>query len=155
MNRQVNYIIYAMLLSLSLPIGYYFIDKIISAENASQKEPLNPTAEKVIVESPADKSAAAGKMLFFNKCASCHQIFKNSTGPALMSLEERGPWNDRKSLYSWIRNPAKFMLTNDYTKNLKKEFGSMMVGFPDLTDDEIDAIVDYVHASQICRQVIY
>ena len=137
-----------MLLSLSLPIGYYFVDKIVSTEIASQNQLAVIDEVKEIKPGSINKSAYLGKSLFNSKCASCHQIFKHSTGPALMSLEERGPWGDRKKLYSWVRNPATFMIKDNYTQNLKKEFGSMMQAFPDLTDDEIDAIIDYLNASQ-------
>ncbi|MBS1607500.1 MAG: cytochrome c [Bacteroidetes bacterium] len=154
-NKQVNSIIYAMLLSLSLLIGYYFIDKIVATEIVRQNQSTFIDRDVNTEFVTASKSVYLGKSLFDGKCASCHLIFKNSTGPALMSLEERGPWSDRTELYNWIRNPAKFMSTNGYTKNLKKEFGSMMQAFPDLTNAEINAIVDYINASQSMRQVIY
>ena len=31
---------------------------------------------------------AAGKTVFMSKCASCHQVLKKATGPALAGLEE-------------------------------------------------------------------
>jgi len=36
------------------------------------------------------------------------------------------------------------MQTNAYTRELRNKYGTMMLSFPDITDDEIDAIVDYV-----------
>ncbi|MGC4035681.1 MAG: cytochrome c [Chitinophagaceae bacterium] len=144
MNRQVNYIIYAVLLSLSLPIGYYFIDKIVSTEVFSNKQvsvsSVAPVAPPVMSE-----SAAWGKILFNSKCASCHQIYKDATGPNFIGFEERGPWKDRTKLYAWIRNPSKFMETDAYTKGLKEKYGSMMTAFPDITDQEVDAIVNYIN----------
>jgi cytochrome c2 len=91
------------------------------------------------------KSAAWGKTLFNSKCASCHILFKDATGPGILGFEERGPWKDRNKLYAWIINPAKFMETDPYTRNLKKIFGSMMQSFPDIKDEEVDAIVDYIN----------
>ena len=55
-------------------------------------------------------NAQDGKAIFNSKCAACHNVFKNSTGPALGGMEERGPWSDRKKLYAWIHNPAAFMV---------------------------------------------
>ncbi|MEJ0101839.1 MAG: c-type cytochrome [Bacteroidota bacterium] len=130
MNRQVNYIIYAVLLSLSLPIGYYFVSKIASTEITGQNQSMiidNGEKDNTIA---TGKSAFIGKGLFNSKCAACHQIFKHSTGPALMSLEERGSWGDRSELYKWIKNPAAYMKTNKYTKDLKGAYGSMMQSFP-------------------------
>lgn len=79
-----------------------------------------------------------------SKCASCHQVLKNATGPALVGFEERGPWVDRKKVYEWIKNPTAFMVKDKYTQELKKAYGSMMTRFPDLTNEEIDAIIEYL-----------
>ena len=88
-----------------------------------------------------------GKNLFMSKCASCHTLFKNMTGPGLAGVIERGPWTDRKELYKWIRNPEKYMQTNTYTAELKRQFGTVMQAFPNLTDEEIDLIVEYIKFS--------
>lgn len=90
--------------------------------------------------------AQDGKALFSANCASCHAINKNLTGPALAGLETRGPWGDRKQLYAWIHNPAGFMAKDPYTQQLKAQFnGVVMTAFPNLSEKEIDAIVDYVN----------
>ena len=44
---------------------------------------------------------AAGKALFMGKCASCHNVLKPGTGPALKGLEERHKWADHKELQAW------------------------------------------------------
>ncbi len=87
----------------------------------------------------------SGKSLFHAKCATCHNIFKNTTGPALMGFEERGPWADRLKLYEFVKNPAAFMAKDAYTKGLLDQYKSMMSGFPDLSNKDIDAIVDYIN----------
>ena len=145
MNRQVNYIIYAMLLSLSLPIGYYFIDKIISAETFSDNQPTLIENKTEFVKPIMSESAALGKTLFNSKCASCHRVTGIIDGPGLFGLEERGPWGDRSKLYEWVRNPVKFMKSDPYTKSLKAQYGSMMQSFPDIKNNEVDAIVDYIN----------
>ncbi len=89
--------------------------------------------------------AQDGKALFQANCASCHALNKKLTGPALAGLEERGPWADRKKLYSWIRNPAGFAKTDAYAAGLIKEYGVLMTAFPSLSDAEIDAVVTYIN----------
>ena len=89
--------------------------------------------------------AQDGKALFQANCASCHALNKKLTGPALAGLEERGPWADRKKLYSWIRNPAGFAKTEPYAAGLIKEYGVLMTAFPSLSDAEIDAVVTYIN----------
>jgi cytochrome c1 len=67
------------------------------------------------------------------------------TGPSLGAALQNERWADRKRLYEWIRNPEAFMKKDTYTNELRKQYGSMMQAFPTLTDDEIDAIVNYIN----------
>ncbi|MBL7762470.1 MAG: cytochrome c [Chitinophagaceae bacterium] len=143
MNKQVNYIIYAMLLSLSLLIGYFFIDKIASTKLLNQNQSsISDTKIKKPIP-PMSESVVLGKTYFNNKCAPCHQIHKDD--PSILGFEQRGPWSDRQNLYSWVRNPEAFMKNDKYTQELKARYGSTMLAFPDLSDMEIDAIVDYIN----------
>lgn len=88
--------------------------------------------------------AQDGRVIFQTNCASCHALDKNLTGPALRGFLNRGPWADRKQLYSWIHNPAGFMAKDPYTQGLKAQYNAMMSAFPSLSEKEIDAIADYV-----------
>lgn len=91
-------------------------------------------------------SAQDGKALFQTNCASCHNVLKNGTGPALAGFETRGPWSDRAKLYEWVHNPTKFMQTDPYTAGLKAQYGLVMTAFPSLTTKDIDAITDYINS---------
>jgi len=88
---------------------------------------------------------AAGKTVFMSKCASCHQVLKKATGPALAGLEERHKWADHKELLSWINNPAAYMAKDAYTQGLKAEYGSMMTAFPDVTLQDVVNVVAYIN----------
>ena len=88
---------------------------------------------------------AAGKTVFMSKCASCHQVLKKATGPALAGLEERHKWADHKELLSWINNPAAYMAKDAYTQGLKAEYGSMMTAFSDVTLQDVDNVVAYIN----------
>jgi cytochrome c551/c552 len=90
--------------------------------------------------------AQNGETIFKANCASCHSVTKDLTGPALKGVESRGPWSDRKKLYDWIHNPGKFMQTDPYTQGLKASHQNiLMTPFPQLSEKEIDAIIDYVN----------
>jgi cytochrome c2 len=147
MNRQVEYIIHAGL-SLILIMGVW---KIIQSGPVIIKEQHSSFYCGTI--SPQDNknlsvAALKGKALFMGKCASCHHLFKDGTGPRLTGFRERGPWMDKKNVYAWIRNPQTFMHKNKYTRSLKDQFGGgMMIAFPDITDQEIDAIIEYIDLS--------
>lgn len=94
-------------------------------------------------------TALQGKTLFMSRCASCHVLFKNMTGPDLVGFTKREPWTDRNNVYDWIRNPAAFMQKNEYAKQLKEAYnGTMMTAFPDMTNGEIDAICSYVKEAE-------
>lgn len=91
-------------------------------------------------------SAQDGKAIFQDNCASCHSVTKDLTGPALKGVTTRGPWTDRKKIYEWVHNPAKFMSSDPYTQGLKKQFGgAMMTAFPALAEKEIDAVIEHIN----------
>lgn len=126
-------------------MGGFIIKKIASIEENREKSTIDfapPAHEDLKLTSASD-----GKRLFLGKCAACHHVFKEGTGPALSGFEERGSWSDREKLYEWIRNPLAFMKKDPYTKNLKVKYGSVMTAFPDLTNAEVDAIVEYINQS--------
>ncbi len=91
---------------------------------------------------------AKGEALFKAKCASCHNknMKADMTGPALGGVLER--WNgDTTKLYSYIRNWAVYTkTTNDpYAIELENWDPSVMQVFPELTDEDIDAILSYIN----------
>jgi cytochrome c2 len=96
----------------------------------------------------------AGKALFNSKCASCHQVKKAGTGPALEGLEQRHKWADHNELLKWINNPAAYMATDPYTKGLKAQYGSMMTAFADLTIKDVDDIVAYINDAAVVKAVV-
>ncbi len=93
------------------------------------------------------QDAASGKTLFMGKCASCHNVTKKGTGPALGGIEERHKWSDHNEILKWAHNPTGYMAADPYTQGLKGEYGSMMQAFPDLKLKEVDDIVAYVNAA--------
>ncbi len=113
---------------------------------------LKPIAKKtaliglVFLLSYTSVFAQNGKQLFQQNCQSCHAINKKLTGPALAGVTERGPWGDRANLHKWVHNPAAFIPTTPYTKALQAEYGQIMPGFPQLSEKDIDAIIEYVSA---------
>ena len=88
--------------------------------------------------------AQSGQQIFQQNCQSCHSLDKDLTGPHLRGVEERGPWGDRANLVKWVHNPSAFMASDPYTQGLQKTFGSIMPGFPQLSEDNIHAIFDYI-----------
>jgi mono/diheme cytochrome c family protein len=94
--------------------------------------------------------AQDGKALFGANCASCHKIDKESTGPALQGARAR--WEaagEGELIIDWVKDNGALRASgkskraiqvfNDYK-------GAAMQAFPALTNDEINAILDYADA---------
>lgn len=91
-------------------------------------------------------AAPDGKALFMSNCASCHHPVKKSTGPALQGADSRVP--SKEWLYNWVHNSAKVIASGDqYGNKIYNEYAkTAMTAFPNLTTEEIDAIITYVNA---------
>ncbi len=95
----------------------------------------------------AQELADQGKGLFKANCASCHNknMIDNMTGPALGGVQER--WEGKEELlYDWIRNSSAVIAAGDpYAVSLYNEYNkSVMTAFPNLTDEEIEALLVYI-----------
>jgi mono/diheme cytochrome c family protein len=90
-------------------------------------------------------NAQDGKVLFSQKCASCHAPNKVLIGPALAGAEER--WPDKTKIYDWVHNSAA-VVKSGYPRAVEvyTQFNKIqMTAFPELTDKDIDAILAYVN----------
>lgn len=89
-------------------------------------------------------AAPDGKALFQANCASCHNPYKDLTGPALNGVTARTP--GKEWLYKWIRNSSALKATGDkYANEISAKWNNVvMTAFPALSTDEIDAIIAYV-----------
>lgn len=90
--------------------------------------------------------AEDGKSLFTGKCASCHTLGKDATGPNLQGV--LGRWNNNKAnLRAWVKNSGAYLKTGDkYATEVYNKFGKQaMTAFEGQLDDkQIDAIIEYV-----------
>ncbi len=97
----------------------------------------------LLLSNVAASAAPDGKALFMSNCASCHNPIKESTGPALQNIRASLPGGDW--VYKWVKNSAALIAAGDaeavrvYTKYNK----TAMTAFPNLSNEEIDAILQY------------
>ncbi len=91
-------------------------------------------------------NAQDGKALFQANCASCHNPLKDVTGPALKGMDQRAP--SKEWLYKWVRNSSALVASGDkYAVELFNKWNKVpMTSFPNLTDADIDAIIEYVNS---------
>jgi mono/diheme cytochrome c family protein len=92
-----------------------------------------------------------GENLYKAKCSSCHQIEKNGTGPMLKGARQR--WADAGEgdlIYEWVKNNAA-LRGSGKSKRAKQVYdeygGSQMQLFADLSNDQIDQILNYADSS--------
>ena len=90
--------------------------------------------------------AQDGEGLFKAKCATCHSLKKNSTGPMLQGVKQK--WADADEadmLYEWVKNSDVLISTGKSTMAAAIE-GFSVTAMPaqQVTNEEVDAILDYV-----------
>ncbi len=87
-------------------------------------------------------AAAKGEDLFKVNCATCHKPYEKLIGPALQGVTTR--WESKALLYAFVRNSQEVIATNAYAKKLFEEYKqSPMLPYPQLTDEDINAILNY------------
>ena len=90
-------------------------------------------------------SVANGEQLFTINCTQCHLAKKPFVGPALANVEAR--WKNKKLLYEFVRNSADVIQRYEYAAAVYKKLNeSPLLPFPDLTDDDIQAIFEYCNS---------
>ncbi|KAB7731676.1 c-type cytochrome [Rudanella paleaurantiibacter] len=89
-----------------------------------------------------------GKGLFNNNCAQCHAVTDEVVvGPGLKGVRQRTPGEDW--LYKWIRNSSSLIAAGDaYGVQVFNKYNKIqMSNFPNLTDDDIKSILDYIDSA--------
>jgi mono/diheme cytochrome c family protein len=116
--------------------------------------PCKPVIKKLtlsllffVVFSISRSSAQDGQQLFMSKCASCHNVFKDMTGPMLRGVINKEKYTDKQHLYDWIHRPQEFYNTDPYYVALKAQYKSTMTPFESLKEEEIDAIFKYIETA--------
>ena len=145
MNNDVKYVIRGTVLALVVAITINVVQYYKPISYITTKEPVvnkvnttTKTSNPVIVN-------IEGQNLFHEHCSACHQfpLYKRVLGPTIEGVKNRV--KDKKLLRGWIRNSSKVLQSgNPYFNNLIKVYGVMMPDFPQLTDEQIDAILNYI-----------
>jgi len=110
------------------------IDDIIAYTSGKPK--------KVIVASNDNAKYKKGKNLFNANCAACHRLDKKLIGPPLANIVGK---KSKEWLHAWIKDNNAFRATGDAdAKAIFKEYNGMpMTPFPQLSTEDIDAILFY------------
>ncbi len=121
---------------------FLIICGVLILMNACSNAETAPEPKTIAVENIGNNEQ--GKKLFYAKCASCHMVNKDMSGPALKGVEDR--WSDKEKLYAFIRNSEEIIGKDKYARELWLEWNqTQMLPHPDLTDTDIRAILDYIN----------
>lgn len=106
----------------------------------------DPVPLDTVPTSQYGEKVAHGYEIFHGKCASCHDVFRDLTGPALRNFNLRGPWRNPVNTMLFMQNPARFMQYDPYSRDLWRKFASLMVAYPDLEENVIGQLILYVNS---------
>jgi len=147
--NQIKYILSACLILLMISAFLFLYRSFPESGIIAQNQTTNGN-----LASKAVNANSKGQQLFKQNCASCHALDRDITGPALAEVLNRGPWvQDKNNIYAWVHNPSQFMTTDPYTQALRTRYGVLMSPFPNLSEKEIDEILDYIKsdANEVTR----
>ena len=95
-------------------------------------------------------SQAQGGDLFNAKCATCHQVFKDGTGPKLYQVRQK--WEEggaaEGSIIQWVQNWNNAVAADPYAATVAAWSPTAMSTFPDLTEEQIVSIFDWVDSQE-------
>ena len=91
-----------------------------------------------------------GGSLFSAKCATCHQPFKDGTGPKLFGV--RSAWEEggagEGAIYQWVNNWEAAAASDKYAASVVAKKPTAMNKFPELSTEQITAIFDWVDSQE-------
>lgn len=94
------------------------------------------------------EAAIDGGGLFKSKCATCHNPYKDGTGPKLVGA--RSAWEEATgtgdAIIDWVQNWETAKGKYPYAAEVSLKKASAMNKFPNLTKPEVVAILDWVDA---------
>lgn len=89
--------------------------------------------------------AQDGQAIFKSLCSSCHKPDADFTGPALKGARQRqaAAGLPKDWVYKWVHNTTTMVNTDPYAIQLKAKFNSVMTAFTDISNKDIDAVLEW------------
>lgn len=88
------------------------------------------------------ETTLSGEQLFKINCSQCHMPDKDFIAPSMAGVESR--WKNKALLYAFVKNSQEVIQRDPYAKELFIKWKQTpMLPFPQLTDENIDAIFAY------------
>ncbi|MEN8123565.1 MAG: c-type cytochrome [Bacteroidota bacterium] len=106
------------------------------------------TTASTTSQAATDPKVALGKKLFQTNCVACHKLDKKLIGPPLKGISEK---RDKEWLHAWIKDNNALRASGDQDAiDIFNEYNGMpMTPYPQLTEDDIDAILAYTTVGDV------
>jgi mono/diheme cytochrome c family protein len=95
-----------------------------------------------------EEVAFDGGGLFSSQCATCHNVYKDGTGPKLSGA--RSAWEEAtgsgEAIIDWVQNWENAAAKYPYAAGVSQKKKSKMNKFPNISRAEVSAILDWVDA---------
>jgi len=147
--------IYSFGLAVMLTFSLSTLAQTAPAAAAIPAAPMAASAMKADAAAPATGGgdAVKGKELFNSNCASCHNLDKKMTGPALRGVTGR---HKKEWFYGWIKNSSALIKSSDADAvKLWEEYKpSVMTAFPQLSTADVDNILAYTDEVQVAAPAV-
>lgn len=129
-------------IKVEVPVSKYLPGAKVFEGKVNEAGEMTWASEKEIPDISQKASIRMGEELFQTHCSPCHKIDKDMTGPALAGVAALFEWD---WLSRFTKNTPQ-MINNGDTMAilLYEQWGTMMQGFPSFTDQEIEAIYQYI-----------
>ena len=107
---------------------------------------LNWIITTVLISTTFVLNAQDGEKLFKSKCATCHALDRESTGPMLQGAKAK--WEaagELEYLYEWVQNSTELINSGKSSMAIAvKDFNPTAMSPQQVTPEEVDAILAYV-----------
>ena len=122
-----------------------YLNEIKWKQGKSARDSLYLTFDCYSSNDVSNQSKLSGQQLFESLCATCHRPTLDGTGPKLKGVRDQ--WEKGGalpgSIYTFVRSWQEAAMFDDYATLVSKKKPTAMSKFPELSDSEIDAILDY------------
>jgi len=117
-----------------LNIGLIWVLNSCGNSTAENNSPTAGSTEK--------ETTLSGEQMFKVNCSQCHMPDKDFIAPSMTGVESR--WKDKTLLYAFVKNSQEVIQRDQYAKDLFIKWKQTpMLPFPQLSEENIDAIFDY------------
>src|SRR5690554_4258758 len=89
-----------------------------------------------------------GKEIYETKCAVCHILGKDATGPNLIGIKAK--WEgEEENLYEWVINPGELIASGKSERaKVAEQFSPAFMTPQDLTMEESIAVIEYADTDE-------